>query len=256
MSRCSFGGVRAVDGVSLDVARARDPGPRRAQRQRQVDVPQRDHRRGARRPVPCRVSPGCPCRSAAPAAPALGVLRTYQTPQTYDPPLLHRRRAALHARTARFTGLTVGVVLARPCMLRHERSAMGAGRGRARRASGCADLAEQPAARLSYGQRRLLELARGDRRRSRASLLLDEPSAGLDAARDRAARSATCAHVARRRRRRCSSSTTSSTSSPRCATASRCSSSAGSSPSARADEVFDGPAGGRRVPRCRAREST
>jgi ABC-type branched-subunit amino acid transport system ATPase component len=44
---------------------------------------------------------------------------------------------------------------------------------------GLGDRAEQPAGRLTYGQRRLLELARAIAAQPRV-LLLDEPSAGLD----------------------------------------------------------------------------
>jgi ABC-type branched-subunit amino acid transport system ATPase component len=46
---------------------------------------------------------------------------------------------------------------------------------------GLIELAEEPAARLSYGQRRLLELARAINAQPEI-LLLDEPSAGLDSA--------------------------------------------------------------------------
>jgi ABC-type branched-subunit amino acid transport system ATPase component len=46
---------------------------------------------------------------------------------------------------------------------------------------GLADLAEAPTSRLSYGQRRMLELARAVNAQPRA-LMLDEPSAGLNAA--------------------------------------------------------------------------
>ena len=79
----------------------------------------------------------------------------------------------------RLTGITAAWFL-RPFMLRRERV-------RWRRATeamervGLADRAEHPTARLTYGQRRLLELARAIAANPRV-VLLDEPSAGLNAA--------------------------------------------------------------------------
>ena len=76
------------------------------------------------------------------------------------------------------TGLTASWLL-RPGMLRHERERWRAGADALARVR-LGHLAEEPTARLSYGQRRLLELARAIAARPRI-LLLDEPSAGLDA---------------------------------------------------------------------------
>lgn len=106
-----------------------------------------------------------------------GVLRTFQTPQTF----LHLtciENVLLSTADRRATGLLAAWFL-RPVMLRHERARRARAQAALERV-GLAHLAEAPAAGLSYGQQRLLELARtiaGDPR----VILLDEPSAGLNA---------------------------------------------------------------------------
>jgi branched-chain amino acid transport system permease protein len=107
-----------------------------------------------------------------------GVLRSYQTPQTYLG-LTCIENVLLSAADRRYTGIVASTVL-RPLMLRHERA-------RWRRAAealarvGLLDRAEESAATLSYGQQRLLELARAIAGEP-SVVLLDEPSAGLNAA--------------------------------------------------------------------------
>lgn len=109
---------------------------------------------------------------------ACGVLRTYQTPQTFMQ-LSCIENVLLTTTDRRYSGI-ISSILLRPLMLRHEKA-------RWRRAAqaldrvGLLDRAEESAANLSYGQQRLLELARtiaGDPK----VVLLDEPSAGLNAA--------------------------------------------------------------------------
>ena len=106
-----------------------------------------------------------------------GVLRTYQTPQTF----LHLsciENVLLTSTDRRFTGILSSVVL-RPLMLKRERARWRHAAAALDRV-GLLDRAEDSAANLSYGQQRLLELARtlaGDPR----IVLLDEPSAGLNA---------------------------------------------------------------------------
>ncbi|HEX7095503.1 MAG TPA: branched-chain amino acid ABC transporter ATP-binding protein/permease [Acidimicrobiales bacterium] len=106
-----------------------------------------------------------------------GVLRTYQTPQTYLE-LTCIENVLLSAPDRRYTGIVSATVL-RPLTMRHERE-------RWRRAAealarvGLLDRAEESAAALSYGQQRMLELARVIAGEPDV-ILLDEPSAGLNA---------------------------------------------------------------------------
>lgn len=107
-----------------------------------------------------------------------GVLRTYQTPQTF----LHMsciENVLLTTTDRKYTGIVSSVVL-RPLMLRHERERWRHAAAALDRV-GLLDRAEESAANLSYGQQRLLEVARaiaGDPK----VIMLDEPSAGLNAA--------------------------------------------------------------------------
>ncbi|MEO5839698.1 MAG: ATP-binding cassette domain-containing protein [Acidimicrobiales bacterium] len=107
-----------------------------------------------------------------------GVLRTYQTPQTF----LHMsciENVLLTTTDRKYTGIVSSVVL-RPLMLKHERQRWRHAAAALDRV-GLLDRAEESAANLSYGQQRLLEVARtiaGDP----TVIMLDEPSAGLNAA--------------------------------------------------------------------------
>lgn len=105
-----------------------------------------------------------------------GVLRTFQTPQVYDQ-LTCLENVLVGDADRSYTGMVAGW-LARPAMLRHERARWGRARDALARV-GMAELADFPAAALSYGQRRLLELARALAGSPRV-VLLDEPSAGLN----------------------------------------------------------------------------
>ena len=172
----SFGGVRAVDGVSLDVGEHEIlglVGPNGSGKSTFLNaivgvVPAGGRVEVAGLPVPL----GRPGRARE-----LGVLRTYQTPQTYTH-LSCIEDVLLSTPDRALTGLT-SAFLARPWMMQRERARWARAADALARV-GLLHLAEQPAARLSYGQRRLLELARGIAGAPRV-LLLDEPSAGLDA---------------------------------------------------------------------------
>jgi branched-chain amino acid transport system permease protein len=173
----SFGGVRAVDDVTIELNRNEILGligPNGSGKSTFLNavtgVVSAD---GALEVDGARIGLGHPgtVRRA-------GVLRTYQTPQTYLE-LTCIENVLLSSADRRYCGIAASTVL-RPLMLRHERA-------RWRRASealarvGLLDRAEESASTLSYGQQRLLELARTIAGEP-SVVLLDEPSAGLNAA--------------------------------------------------------------------------
>jgi branched-chain amino acid transport system permease protein len=172
----SFGGVKAVDAVDVTLHRNEILGligPNGSGKSTFVNaitgvVHATGHLRIAGADVPLEDPT---------AVRAAGVLRTYQTPQTFLE-LTCIENVLLSTIDRRYTGI-VSSTLLRPLMLRHEKQ-------RWRRAAealervGLLERAEESAANLSYGQQRLLELARtiaGDP----TIVLLDEPSAGLNA---------------------------------------------------------------------------
>jgi ABC-type branched-subunit amino acid transport system ATPase component/ABC-type branched-subunit amino acid transport system permease subunit len=106
-----------------------------------------------------------------------GILRTFQAPQSYDY-LTCLEDVLLSTPDRHLTGLTASSFARHP-MNRHERARWDAANAALERV-GLGDLADEPTTRLSYGQRRLLELARAVNAEPRA-LMLDEPSAGLNA---------------------------------------------------------------------------
>jgi ABC-type branched-subunit amino acid transport system ATPase component/ABC-type branched-subunit amino acid transport system permease subunit len=109
---------------------------------------------------------------------ALAVVRTYQSPQTYEH-LTCIDDVLLSTADRHLTGISPACVV-RPALLRRDRARWDTA-VRALDRVGLIELAEEPTARLSYGQRRLLELARAINAQPQ-TLLLDEPSAGLDSA--------------------------------------------------------------------------
>lgn len=105
-----------------------------------------------------------------------GVLRTFQTPQVYGA-LSSLDNAVLSSPLDSGIGLT-GAWLRRPSMLAAERSRWEAGH-RALDRVGLGALAMVAASELSYGQQRMVEMARVIVAEPRV-ILLDEPAAGLN----------------------------------------------------------------------------
>jgi ABC-type branched-subunit amino acid transport system ATPase component len=107
----------------------------------------------------------------------LGVSRTYQAPQTYLK-LTCLEDVLLSTSDRQYTGI-FAALLRRKTMLRHEQERWKIAM-EAIEWVGLGPIATSKVSSLTYGQRRLLELARAVAARTPA-LLLDEPSAGLNA---------------------------------------------------------------------------
>ncbi len=175
--RVSFGGVRALDGVSLEVPDRSIVGlvgPNGSGKSTLLNavcglVPAT----GTVTVGGDRIHLGRPLEVRR-----HGVLRTFQTPQVSES-LTCLENVLLADGDRRFTG-SVGALIARPVMIRreHERWERAA---RALTEVGLAGSENIPAGLLPYGRRRLLELARILGASPRI-VLLDEPSAGLNEA--------------------------------------------------------------------------
>lgn len=125
---------------------------------------------------------GVPVDLGAPrAVRARGVVRAFQTPQVWAA-LSTLENVLLGSGDRRDVGLGAAL-LRRPRMLRRERDRW-ARAGAALARVGLAHLAATPVSALTYGQQRLVELARAIAGEP-SVLLLDEPAAGLNAAETR-----------------------------------------------------------------------
>ncbi|HQV58080.1 MAG TPA: ABC transporter ATP-binding protein [Ilumatobacteraceae bacterium] len=171
-----FGGVRAVDRVSLDVpdgAAVGLVGPNGSGKSTFLNALTGVVPATGRVEIDGHTLPFGKPRAIR----QCGLARTFQTPQNFTE-LSCIENVLLSDSDRRLTGLGGSWVL-RPAMWRHERQ-------RWKRAIetldrvGLAPLAEHSSAGLSYGQQRLLELARGLIGEP-SLLMLDEPSAGLNA---------------------------------------------------------------------------
>lgn len=170
-----FGGVRAVNGVSLDLGDAEIlglVGPNGSGKSTLLNamtgvVAASGHMTVNGDSVPL----GSPARSRA-----AGILRTYQTPQVYSS--LSCAENLLLAITPRRRMGFASAILARHSVRAAERARWEIAVTALERV-GMSDLLTAPAAGLAYGNRRLLELARAIAG-SPSVLMLDEPSAGLN----------------------------------------------------------------------------
>ena len=173
--RVTFGGVCAVDGVSLDLAADELlglVGPNGSGKTTFLNavcgvVPAKGELSVDGRPVAL----GRP-RSAWDA----GIARVFQAPQTFEE-LACLENVLLSSADQGMRGIT-GAWLARPAMWRREKARWRAAM-EALELVGLDRFAVDKAALLTYGQRRLLELARAVVGEPKV-LLLDEPSAGLN----------------------------------------------------------------------------
>jgi len=172
----SFGGVRAVDGVSLTLHRDEIlglVGPNGSGKSTFLNaitgvVPADGRVEVAR--VPVRLG-------RAGAARRAGIARAYQTPQIYRQ-LTCLEDVLLSTADRAHTGM-LAAWFARPLMLARERRRWGTAVAALERA-GLAPRADHPAGDLAYGEQRRLEVARALAAQPKA-ILLDEPSAGLNA---------------------------------------------------------------------------
>jgi ABC-type branched-subunit amino acid transport system ATPase component len=173
----SFGGVRAVDGIDLEVTSGEILGligPNGSGKSTLLNavtgvVPAEGVVEVSGAPVPL----GRPQRTRR-----AGVARTYQTPQTFTA-LTCIENVLLGVPDRQRTGILAGAV-ARPVVLADERRRWAEAQAALERV-GLPGHAERPAAGLPHRDQRLLELARALVGQPRI-ILLDEPSAGLNAA--------------------------------------------------------------------------
>jgi ABC-type branched-subunit amino acid transport system ATPase component len=173
----AFGGVRAVDDVSLSVADREVVGlvgPNGSGKSTFLNaVSGLVSATGSVEVGGSAVRLGRPGRIRA-----AGLLRTFQTPQVW--PELTCLENALLAHPDQHLSRLVGAWFLRPGMLATERQRWLDGEAALRRV-GLEALADTPAGELAYGQQRLLEVARVVAARPRM-VLLDEPGAGLNSA--------------------------------------------------------------------------
>ena len=173
----TFGGVTAVDGVSIDVTDGEVVGlvgPNGSGKSTFLNAVTGLVRARGRVEVS-----GQPVSLGRPGAIVRhGVYRTYQTPQV-DGALSCIENVLVASRDQPFRG-PAAAWLRRPTMWKHERSRWAEASAALDRV-GLLGRANDSAAGLSYGERRLLEIARALMARPRL-LLMDEPAAGLSSA--------------------------------------------------------------------------
>jgi branched-chain amino acid transport system permease protein len=173
----NFGGVQAVDGVSLTLYDGEIlglVGPNGSGKTTFLNaLTGIVDATGSVTVLGSRVQLGKPGRVRK-----FGILRTFQAPQTYAH--LTCLEDVLLSTPDRTNSGLLSAWFVRWRLNHHERERFDAANAALARV-GLADLAAEPTSRLPYGKRRLLELARAIYADPRA-LMLDEPSAGLNSA--------------------------------------------------------------------------
>ena len=211
--RKSFGGVQALKGVSLDIARRRSARPGRRQRRRQVD-PDPHPRRARRSPTAARSrSTASRSRSTTPhRATALGMSFIHQELALVPRHDRAARTSCWACRRRRASAWSTGAAIA------------ARGRSRSPSASASPRRSTRRCRELSTAESWLVIICRALVRKARL-IVMDEPTASLSVARGRAA----VRHHPRpvgAPASRCSTSRTGSTRSSTSATASPCSATA------------------------------
>jgi ABC-type branched-subunit amino acid transport system ATPase component len=172
----NFGGVRAVDGVGLEVSADEVVGlvgPNGSGKTTFLNALSGLVPATGRMSVEGRAVPFGRPRQVFRA----GVARAFQSPQIFVEGMSCIDNVLLTSADAKAAGLG-GATLGRPRMWRHERARWRAAM-EAMEFAGLLELAEVPAGSLTYGQQRMLELCRTVAGNPKL-LLLDEPSAGLN----------------------------------------------------------------------------
>ncbi len=169
--RVTYGGVTAVDGVSLSVGHGEIVGligPNGAGKSSMIDALTGYHQAAAGRVI----FDGEPIIGARPYAIARrGLIRTFQSVELFDDLTVEENLLVAAEQPSVWTALRD--LLAPPRARRNENVAW------AQQACGLDDVADRLPSQLSHGRRKLVGVARALAMRPRL-VLMDEPAAGLD----------------------------------------------------------------------------
>lgn len=171
----SFGGVRAVDDVTLEVAAGSVlglVGPNGSGKSTLLNAIGGFVRAEGR----VRVADTVVRLGEPRASRRAGIMRTFQTPQLFDD-LTCLENVALASNDRRATGV-VAACLVRPLVRRHEKARWSSA-AEAMAVVGVEHLLGRRASSITFSERRLLELARALVAEPKV-ILLDEPTAGLN----------------------------------------------------------------------------